>query len=1767
MSRNNVNKTTAKATLTQMINIVLQRMEHFSRQAQEIEKQWENVKTSEIHDIMTHISDVDASSAEASEADSAKGVAAYKESDSESNNVETQEASKNQVINSTPEENPANDASAAKDKNARCVPQEPESKSDDAEKATSETVASTSEKRTPPTTAAATSTSGTTTETKSTKALAPGRFGFCVTCKNPANNYCMQTKHPVCSKECKEANVESLIIKLEQKGSDEAADQRKAQYAYRLKVMSKFEVLGNDAHLLCKALCKLSMKAIQEPPEPLALRSKTLSLELLLNVLKNSGPSFQSLPMFVDLIKEDLVKSLLKNSVTVENTIFRLSSSLFECIIMKFKPCLKTEIGVFLDTIYLKILASSNSTYEHKVMAMEVFSKICQDPQTLVGMFLNYDCDMENFNVFQQMVTQLEKIAQGRFSTENWYSPEQEAHIRRFALELLGATMHSLVTWTQEVQDSQANVLLDGPAQTESNAEETDASEPEPEEKNTTDAHKIRPSFSKNYTQQKEKKAKLERGILKFNTKPKDGLKYLWENDILEKTPESVCSFFKNNPAVDKVQIGDWMGLPDDFNKKVLYCYVESMNFRNMDFDKALRNFLQGFRLPREPEKIDRMMEKFADQYTSHNPGLFPSAEAVYVLAYAVIMLNTDAHSNQIKDKMTKEQFIRNSSSDGDLSHEVLSNIYDRIVKNEIKMKDDPLAMPGGRSQNEYNPRQRIHFFLKEGEKMVKESEQMIESIKGSRKAAKRAARQAEANGANGSAEQGHMSSVRDDRPGLKVDFYEPTSQDLDAAEPMFEILWYSCLGTLSVLLEESDDPRIIKLCLTGYQHAIRIASVFNMDTPRLAFVNSLKKFTLLGSTRQMRDKNIEAIKMLLQIAHSEGNYLKDSWGDVLTCVSEFERLHLTTGQPSVDVFQISPIQPAEYSTEQLKPLRSAQVSQELQDHNSKIIGDKIDWALVDKVFTQSAHLNSEAIVDFVNHLRLVSEQELASAHAPRVFCLQKIVEITYYNMGRIRLVWTRIWKILSDFFVKAGCHSNLNVSMYAIDSLRQLAMKFLEKDELANFHFQKQFLKPFEYIMANNRSSETRELVVQCLSRMILARVNNVKSGWKSVFIVLTYGAKDSHQPLVVSTFAIVRSIMTQYFLLITETTDTIDECINCLVAFGCNRYTDVSLQAIEYLLQCASYLGAHINKDIPTQDGNGTEYGLDNLEHAAGASLKVWFLLLTGLSTMINDPRLEVRSRALQALFGTLHNHGRHFNLETWRLIFRGVLFPIFDDVAHTDTTPNPSSSKKRKSKKSRRRSNSSQKSEKSDGAPASDSNNDTKSSKRAEVRPSRVKDDQVHDSPFETSWLQTTCLAALSTLVELFSRFHEVVSPLLPELLNLINNCIDQPHEEMSHIGVKCWVLLVTEAGPKLSTEGWTSVAEGMADVFIRTLPHELQSAAVREAMKLPLQTTKTATPLPVLDIQDTTEPSQHRQESHESHESTSNSVEGHLPFNTPTIVTKCKVQLMLMDALYEMLSEFFPVPTGSDLTKVVSPSSRISEALAASFPKSITQPEIADEDIAVSREIVEKVRRASTVEGRTRAYHGPAEDSTAPDQSGTFHVSHVFKVLKSLGESIEFARTFNGDLDLRTRLWEAGFMQQKQSTPPELFYQEAHGLQVYLQILFRLYAYQAHNNVPKEDGEGILEEHLLAISLFALSEYVGRTNTETMDAMKLKCMDSVVITLLEGIMTLPEKQFRKNLSVFFGPINDLITIGAPAVRAVVRRLYDTKFKEQILGIPGQ
>lgn len=68
------------------------------------------------------------------------------------------------------------------------------------------------------------------------------------------------------------------------------------------------------------------------------------------------------------------------------------------------------------------------------------------------------------------------------------------------------------------------------------------------------------------------------------------------------------------------------------------------------------------------------------------------------------------------------------------------------------------------------------------------------------------------------------------------------------------------------------------------------------METERNAFVSSLAKFTVLNNTREMRSKNIQCIKTLINIADTDGNFLQDSWIHVLRCISQLDRMHLIGG-------------------------------------------------------------------------------------------------------------------------------------------------------------------------------------------------------------------------------------------------------------------------------------------------------------------------------------------------------------------------------------------------------------------------------------------------------------------------------------------------------------------------------------------------------------------------------------------------------------------------------------------------------------------------------------------------------------------------------------------------------------------------------------------------------------------------------------------------------------------------------------------------------
>lgn len=76
------------------------------------------------------------------------------------------------------------------------------------------------------------------------------------------------------------------------------------------------------------------------------LRSKVVSLQLLLSVLQNAGPVFRTHEMFINAIKQYLCVALSKNGVSSVPDVFELSLAIFLTLLSNFKMHLKMQIEV-----------------------------------------------------------------------------------------------------------------------------------------------------------------------------------------------------------------------------------------------------------------------------------------------------------------------------------------------------------------------------------------------------------------------------------------------------------------------------------------------------------------------------------------------------------------------------------------------------------------------------------------------------------------------------------------------------------------------------------------------------------------------------------------------------------------------------------------------------------------------------------------------------------------------------------------------------------------------------------------------------------------------------------------------------------------------------------------------------------------------------------------------------------------------------------------------------------------------------------------------------------------------------------------------------------------------------------------------------------------------------------------------------------------------------------------------------------------------------
>ncbi|KAG5646614.1 hypothetical protein DXG03_002918 [Asterophora parasitica] len=1148
---------------------------------------------------------------------------------------------------------------------------------------------------------------------------------------------------------------------------------RETEHAHNLTANDLFI---KDAFLVFRALCKLTMKPLNTESErdlkSHAMRSKLLSLHLVLTVLNSHMPMFvdptaiiyssssNEATTFVQAINQYLCLSLSRNAVSPVPQVFEISVEIFWRVLSGMRTKLKKEIEVLLHEIFIPILEMRTSTLKQKAVILGMLSRLCQDPQAIVEIYLNYDCDSEAAdNIYEHLINIISKISttptssahhqrgseppSPALSPTNKNQPSggtpsissvlsvpgnmdtsvmglSEAQLKRQGLECLAALLRSLVAW-----GTAAGKVADEPLATPARSHVGEEAPVTPE--GSLDKLSVAATSSETLRQPtpdlvddpskfesaKQKKTTLLEGIKKFNFKPKRGIQFLLETGFISsKAPDDIARFLLTTDGLSKAMIGEYLGEGDEQNVAIMHAFVDELEFKELLFVEALRIFLQSFRLPGEAQKIDRFMLKFAERYIAGNAKTpFANADTAYVLAYSVIMLNTDAHNPQIKKRMTKADFIKNNrgiNDNNDLPEEFLTSIFDEIVSNEIRMKDEVEAVLG---LNITGPGLATAL-ANVGRDLQKEAYVM------------------QSNGMATKTEALFRTMMRSQRKGSKEFF---SASHFVHVRPMFEVAWIPFLAGLSGPLQETDDLEVVE---------------------RNAFVTTLAKFTFLNNLGEMKTKNMEAIKTLLDVAVTEGNNLKGSWHEVLTCVSQLEHMQIISGGGEA---------PDSGRKSRVRKLPTEELANESRSTHITVAADM--------VFSLSHFLTGTAIVDFVQALSDVSWEEIQSSglsQHPRMFSLQKLVEISYYNMTRIRLEWSNLWDILGEHFKLVCCHNNPHVAFFALDSLRQLAMRFLEKEELPHFKFQKDFLKPFEYTMIHNQNPEVRDMVLQCIQQMIQARVQNMRSGWRTMFGVFSAASKVLTERIANSAFEIVTRLNKEHFPAIVRHGAFADLTV-CITEFcKVSKYQKISLLAIAMLRDVIPVMlkSPECALTIPV---TGTTSPMDD------GMIKFWFPVLFGFYDIImNGEDLEVRRLALDSLFTTLKTYGATYALEFWDTVCQELLFPIFAVLKSSHDLS----------------------------------------------RFSTQEDMSV--------WLSTTMIQALRDLIDLYTFYFDILERFLDGLLDLL--CLSE-NDTLARIGTSCLQQLLENNVNKLSSARWERVTTTFVKLFRTTTPHQLFDDSLR------------------------------------------------------------------------------------------------------------------------------------------------------------------------------------------------------------------------------------------------------------------------------------------------------------------------------------------------
>ncbi|KAG5493990.1 hypothetical protein JKF63_01823 [Porcisia hertigi] len=1322
------------------------------------------------------------------------------------------------------------------------------------------------------------------------------------------------------------------------------------------------------------------------PPASLNVHTLVTALSFLLYSIVNGGPQFRKSPDIVQVLRKVVVPAVIRTSISVDLDVFRLSVKVLLSCCLRFGPQMITETSTVFRHVYFRVLDSSFTSLEHKLLVLDAFGSYIEEPQLLLGLFLNYDCNTHLQSIFEMMIHYLGALAMP--PTQQLCNASLAAELRRVltvrleydvplplrrkALVSLLQVSDSSLQWIERFECDQEEVghtglPSKGPSAREGAMTSTvpnvpaSASPPdhEPSEDGLwrssvqaqqpgvrwrssligggSDSGLLATPNVEAFLQARRYKDAFKRFLELFNQEatPDVAIDYLRKSVLIpenieravDTTPEpltaagaqvaltnktgfatldvacgdkpkapfdvdaaakniekapndgvvntvpassapvalvstptatilnetdyaaftsarQVAIFLRDNEDyIDKMVLGDFFAkcFRRPSSRVVFEEWIGLHDFAGKTLDEALRLFLGGFKLLGEAQVVDKTMELFAAQYYRQNPSVFGSADTAFILSFSICMLNTDAHSPHIKNKMTKEGFLQNNKGideGSDIDPSILGDIYDRITRKEIVLRPSPkcftqpsIHASAAAAAGEFGGGWRsskVTTNLLDSIPLLRHLSPIAAAITDKVLLPMDAVGNALFNFAQRKRQEMYQQELRATLKRVMDTLQEASTSDavhnamfvtatcIENALPMWEvtvdvacdIVFLSLQQLLedsekfvppqtsssspagnergaglvheavSAYMEDTQNAAHFRAVLLGLHSTVRVCCAFGnvshieqllegmFDLTRLTSVVVVTAVPSLRVTVQstIPFTRLQVLSTFLNLFVQCGSsFNARGWQVAYKAISLVDALAngiegmwqrqtrrlLGTAQGTKETGR-APRKPSDSATKPAvssgftslvanssNPVGTAAAERQFEDLWFGALSD-VPASIIDRASRENRKAILLALrsgpachvdlwldrlfdatqypprvqLEMTNGLVKVCKMELQYT---RTFSLTKLFDfVSICASFSSRLQWRELWAHASEVFTLAGCGRSREIALSSLDGLRLVALTYLMREELLNYSFQKEVLRPFESILMSNQNVDCRQKVMTIISEVIDLRAEHLASGWNVVFSCLSHAA--AIPEVAPQAWSICEGVMLRH---LSYVKDCFSDLIFCLTTFACNEVeNDIPLRAISYLVACGHWLQYGLEApplDVRTADALtrwATRFLTPEQEltasHTLGKHLSrvtlaaepltrgallqkpiaitektkyhLWMSLFEGMvPIVVVHSSVRVRAHALSSIWTLLAQYAVLFDSEVQGSLFSGMVRPMLTTLlthvpGNVDSTPPP-------------------------------------------------------------------------------------------------------------------------------------------------------------------------------------------------------------------------------------------------------------------------------------------------------------------------------------------------------------------------------------------------------------------------------------------------------------------------------------------------------------